>query len=65
MKNKPTEPGSHGDFAKLLTLIVVEQKNTRRFYTTDGVFMGEYRAPSPTTAEIKMKDYHTKTHAPQ
>lgn len=56
--NMNVTPGSFGDFAKVLQLIVVEDVNTRRFYTTDGQFMGEYRAPEgKTNVELDAEVY--------
>lgn len=43
------EPGAYGDFAKLMQLIVVEDCNSRTFYTTDGVFMGRYQRTEKTS----------------
>lgn len=40
-------PGNYGDVAKVLPMIVVDDVDTRRFYTIDGVFMGIYRTSRP------------------
>ncbi len=36
-------PGQNGDFAVTVGLIVVDSRDTREFYTPDGVLVGRYR----------------------